>query len=96
MDDALIDIMAEMKKAKEKFPTWPNDMQHAFDIVQEEIGEAQKDILQFHYEKDKGVTVADIRKECVQSICMLLRFIHSLDSEQYDRRPMVAYQHVQF
>ena len=90
------DIDNEMQAAKKKFPMWPDDMQHAFDIVQEEIGEAQKDILQFHYELDKGVTIKDIREECVQSVCMLLRFISSLDSGQYDKRPKVAHQHVQF
>ena len=79
----LNDIDKEMQAAIKKFPTWPSSMLDAFAIVQEEIGEAQKDILQLHYEPIKHKTCETIRIECIQSICMLLRFIKSLDNNQY-------------
>jgi NTP pyrophosphatase (non-canonical NTP hydrolase) len=77
------EVSTELQKAIEKFPLWPNDMFHALTIIQEEVGELSKAVLQFNYEVDKGVTVGDIRKEAIQSICMLHRFLNSLDRDKY-------------
>lgn len=77
------DIQAEMAKAVGKFPLWPTDMMHAFGIIGEEVGEAQKDILQYHYEPGKGKSYETIRAECVQALCMLMRFVKAMDDGHY-------------
>lgn len=77
-------IRIEMDKAINKFPKWPNDPFHALAIVQEEVGELAKAILQYHYEQDKNVSRDDIVKEAVQSICMLHRFLNSFEQSRYD------------
>lgn len=77
------EVCTELDKAIAKFPGWPDDPFHALTIVQEEVGELAKALLQFYYEQDKAVTVGDIRKEAIQSIAMLHRFLNSLDKGQY-------------
>lgn len=77
------EVVPELVKATEKFPQWPNDMLHALHIVGEEFGELTKDVLQFHYEPHKAKTPQTIRAEAIQTICMLHRFLNSLDSAQY-------------
>lgn len=77
------DVRKELKKAKIKFPYWPNDPLHASGIVSEEVGELHKEVLQWMYEPDK-TEYENIRKEAIQSLAMLIRFIHSLDNNNYD------------
>lgn len=88
-------VETELKFAIEKFPTWPNTMLDAFAIVQEEIGEAQKDILQFYFEPHKGKTETDIQNECIQSIAMLYRFLISMQTGQYNLQLRGDLQHKQ-
>jgi hypothetical protein len=77
------EVSQELRAAIEKFPQWPDDMLHALAIVGEEFGELTKDVLQFHYEPHKGKTEATIRAEAVQTLCMLHRFLNSLDTGRY-------------
>lgn len=77
------EVFPELQRAINKFPLWPDDMLHALTIVQEEVGELAKDVLQFHYEPNEGKTVETIRAEAVQSIAMLHRFLNSLDTGKY-------------
>ena len=58
-------------------------MLHALAIVGEEYGELVKDVLQHHYEPNKGKTIDHIRAEAVQTIAMLHRFLNSLDAGKY-------------
>lgn len=81
--DIQTEIDAEMARAVAKFPMWPTDMYHAFAIVGEEIGEVFKDIVQYHYEPHKNKSPETIRAECLQSMCMLMRFVAALDSGHY-------------
>jgi len=85
------DVVAEIDKAVAKFPTWPNDMQHAALVVGEENGELQKAVLQANYEKHKGVTIEDIREEAVQTAAMAIRFIASLDADAYTQSDLLQH-----
>lgn len=77
------DIDKELRAAIEKFPAWPDDMLHALTIISEEHGELCKAVLQYHYEPNKNVSLDDIKKEAVQTICMLHRFLNSLETSRY-------------
>jgi hypothetical protein len=72
------DVIQELKLARDKFPTWPNDPQHALGIVHEEVGELQKDVLQLMYEPNKGKTLEHVRAEALQVAAMALRFYFNL------------------
>jgi|GEM_PF-2134366 len=76
--------LAEVEKATRKFPTWPTDPLHALAVLGEEFGELTKDVLQMVYEPHKTST-DNVRKECIQTAAMALRFMASLD--RYEYRP---------
>lgn len=85
-------VDSEMRRAIEKFPQWPDDMMHAVTIIGEEYGELLKDVLQYHYEPHKNKSIETIRAEAVQTICMLHRFLNSLDSEKYVTPSLTQHQ----
>lgn len=68
----------ELDRAVKKFPCWPNDPLHAVAILNEEVGELNKALLECVYEKHKATT-DDVEKELIQVGAMVLRFFHSLD-----------------
>lgn len=82
-DGILSQIAAEVDRAMAKFPTWPTDPFHALAVLGEEYGELQKAVLQFCYEKHKGVTLDDIRAEAVQTAAMAIRWISSIERYSY-------------
>jgi hypothetical protein len=77
----------EWERAVAKFPTWPTDPFHALGVLGEECGELTKAVVQFTYEPHKGVTLADIREEAVQTAAMALRWIGSIDRYNFTRGP---------
>lgn len=85
------EVMAELQRATAKFPTWPTDPLHALAVLGEEFGELTKAMIQYTYEKHKGVTRQEIRDEAIQTAAMALRLAMSLP--QYDYAP--APQHKQ-
>lgn len=76
-------VLAELDRAKAKFPTWPTDPLHALAVLGEEFGELTKAMLQFTYEPHKKVTRQDIREEAVQTAAMALRLVESLSLYDY-------------
>lgn len=90
IDNAITDILHELNKATTKFPLWPNDPLHALNILGEEYGELNKEVLQMVYEPHK-TSLDEIRKEAVQTAAMALRFYMSLDKYKY----VPAQQHSQ-
>lgn len=80
--DIIESVLNELDKAYKKFPLWPTDPLHALGVVNEEIGELQKEVLQMCYESHK-TNKELIKLEAIQSIAMLLRFLISLDSYEY-------------
>lgn len=78
------DVLLEVKRATEKFPTWPTDPLHALAVLGEEFGELTKAILQHTYEPHKS-TMDDVHEEAIQTAAMALRLVASLDDYQYKR-----------
>lgn len=76
------EVLNEVKRATEKFPTWPTDPLHALAVLGEEYGELTKAVLQFVYEPHKA-TLKDIREEAIQTAAMALRFAASLSQYSY-------------
>jgi NTP pyrophosphatase (non-canonical NTP hydrolase) len=83
MNETINDIKAESKRACKKFPHWPTDPIHAAAVIAEECGELQKAVLEAVYEPHKG-SRPNIRTEAIQTAAMCIRFIRSLDAEQYE------------
>lgn len=82
--------LTELSRAVSKFPYWPTDPLHAMAVVNEEIGELNKALLQYVYEPQKA-TLADVDEELIQSIAMLIRLRASLKKYIYSSSP----EHVQ-
>lgn len=82
INDAIEQIANEIDRAVEKFPSWPSDPLHALAVVAEEFGELSQATLQTVYEPNKS-SVADVRTEAIQLAAMAIRFLISLDSNQY-------------
>lgn len=83
----LFEIMKELNRATEKFPTWPNDPLHAVAILGEEFGELTKAVLEHIYEPEKS-NFADVRKEAIQTAAMALRLVESLGAYDFHRSSM--------
>ena len=83
-------VLHELSRASRKFPTWPTDPLHAMGVVNEEVGELSKAVLQAVYEPEKNPKGA-VEKEALQAAAMLLRFLASLDRYTFRGAP----QHVQ-
>jgi lysyl-tRNA synthetase class I len=77
------DIEVELDRATAKFPTWPNDPFHALAILAEEVGELQKAVLQMAYETHLA-SVADVRKEAVQTVAMAIRWLVNFERGNYN------------
>lgn len=72
------DVFDELRRAKDKFPSWPDCPFHALAILQEEVGELSKAIVEYTYEPEKGVTRQDVASEAVQVCAMAIRFIEGM------------------
>lgn len=84
VDDAVAHVVRELERATAKFPTWPTDPLHAVAVVNEEVGELNKAILQATYEPEKA-NMLDVGDEAVQAAAMALRFVMSLPRYQLFR-----------
>ena len=77
-DTIVFHVMNEVRRATQKFPTWPTDPFHAVAVLGEEFGELTKAVLQHTYEPHKA-TLDDVRDEAIQTAAMAIRFLMSLD-----------------
>ena len=77
-------VVEELARAAEKYPTWPTDPLHALAVLGEEYGELTKAVLQHTYEPHKA-SIIDVRMEAIQTAAMALRFAMSLDRYEYCR-----------
>lgn len=77
------EVLAEVYRATDKFPTWPTDPLHAVAVLGEEYGELNKAVLQAVYEPHKS-SPADVREEAIQCAAMAVRFLMSLQMYRYE------------
>lgn len=82
LEEALEKVDNEVGAATMKFPTWPTDPLHAVVVLNEEVGELNKAVLQCTYEPGKS-TVEDVEREALQTAAMAIRFLMSLDEYVY-------------
>lgn len=75
-------ILAEIGAACTKHPNWPTDPLHALAVVNEELGELTKEILQFIYEPHKAKP-ENILPEAIQLGAVVIRFILGLENYFY-------------
>lgn len=73
------EIVEELNRALEKFPTWPTDPLHALAVLGEEYGELTQAILQLTYEPEKA-SFEDVKKEAIQTVAVAIRFVSSLEN----------------
>jgi NTP pyrophosphatase (non-canonical NTP hydrolase) len=88
-------VIAELRKAKRKFPNWPQHPAAQAGIVCEEAGELMQAALQFKYENSKRTNVehiANARKEAVQVIVTAIRFLEHLENDWADNKPPISSQ----
>ena len=79
-------IIEELERAEDKFPGFPVDPIHALAVVQEEVGETQKAILQAIYEPGKS-DMHDVRNEAVQMAAMSVRFLLNIHNYEFKKSP---------
>lgn len=80
--EAVAGVLVELRRALAKFPTWPTDPLHAIAVVNEEVGELNKELLQLTYEPHK-VKPEGVHTEAVQSAAMTLRFLASMGRYEF-------------
>lgn len=78
LNQVLDEVTLELGRATGKFPQYPTDPLHAIAILQEEVGELTKAVLQATYEPEKG-SRAHIKEEALQVAAMAIRFLLSTD-----------------
>ena len=76
-EKAFMAIIAELKRAEEKFPGWPDDVVHASAILNEEAGELTQAALDYFY--GRYTSTDRMKKEAAQVGAMALRFLIGLD-----------------
>ena len=79
----LDDVLKELKRAKKKFPSWPDHIAARAGIVCEEAGELMKAALEYKYDRRPdadGETkqIAQMRKEAIQVAVTAIRFLENL------------------
>lgn len=80
--DAVAGVLLELRRALAKLPTWPTDPLHAIAVVNEEVGELNKELLQLTYEPHK-VKPEGVHTEALQSAAMTLRFLASMGRYEF-------------
>lgn len=76
-------IETEMRKAKKKFPTWPDHVCAKAGIVCEEAGELMQACLQWKYQRSDSEVVQSeqverMREEAIQTAVTAIRFLENL------------------
>lgn len=71
-------VMAELAKAKSKFPLWPVDCVHMAAIVAEEAGELVQAALDYYY--GRHLDRKNMIKEARHTAAMALRFLENVGS----------------
>lgn len=70
METAIDLIFAELKRAEEKHPGWPDDIVHAVGIMIEEAGESMQAALDCTYSNGD---IEHLKKELAQTGAMCIR-----------------------
>ncbi len=80
------EFVAELLKAKAKFPRFPTDPVHAVAIMAEEAGEAVQASLLVNYESH---SIERIKKEVIQTGAMCIRILNNIEKFQVSQSAQV-------
>lgn len=80
------EIELELRRAKAKFPGWPDHPAAQAGIVVEEVGELMQACLQWKYERDpnevvQGKQKEQMKKEAIQTAVTAIRFLENLKND---------------
>lgn len=78
---AVSDVLEELDRAMQRFPSWPTDPIHAATIIGEELGELQQAVLQRSYGPVVGLD--KVKEEAVQTAAMAVRFLLSIHEYKF-------------
>lgn len=76
-------VAAEVLRAEQLHPGWPEDIVHAAAILAEEAGEVVKAALQSYYAE---AFASDIRTEAIQTAAMCFRLLLNLDNDTREKK----------
>jgi lipopolysaccharide biosynthesis regulator YciM len=71
------EVEAELQRAKNIHPDWPDDLYVQLAVMQEEAGEVTKAILDFSFHKGPA---GDIKKELIQTAAMCMRMLEDFEA----------------
>lgn len=83
--DVIDAAMAELDRARTRYPNWPADMIHAAAVASEESGEVVKACNTVYWQQGNE-TLSDVRKEAIQAIAMWVRFLVDSPAMQEGRQ----------
>ncbi len=72
--EILLAIEREIKKAETKFPDWPRDLIYGQAILNEECGEAQKEVNHIVFGEAEA-SLESLQNELTQTAAMAIRFL---------------------
>lgn len=72
-------VMEEVKKARAKHPSWPDNVLEATAIISEESGEAIKEALQITQGEHQNYN--DLRKEVIQTAAVCIRWLSETNGQ---------------
>lgn len=79
----LDDILEEVKRAETKFPQWPVDPIHAIAVLNEEVGELNKAVLEAVYTPLGIDDLVNLEEEAIQVAAMAIRFLKNTNKYEY-------------
>jgi len=82
MSDIIDEVINEVGRAAVEFPIWPTRALDAVAVLNEEVRELNKEVLQMTYGPHK-TNKDKIREEAIQTAAMAIRFLMSLDKYDY-------------
>lgn len=74
LNKILDEAIEELQRAKAMYPEWPVDIVHASAVMLEKAGEVLKIANEVRWNQKDG-TLADVRKETIQTIAMCYRLL---------------------
>ncbi len=83
------EAIAELNRARKRYPEWPTDLVHATVVMVEESTEALKSANEIRW-NHKQTTMADLRDEVIQTIAMCLRLIVETPGLATAKHPLEA------
>lgn len=83
LGDIIKQITNELKRAKKKFPSWPDHPAAQAGIVCEEAGELMRECLHWKYERPSDEEkqreiISNMKKEAIQTAVTAIRFLENL------------------